>query len=282
VTRRVTAPLDRLVTFTRTVSESPETVARAATGIDEIGRLGTAFNEMLDRLQHSREALVRSEKIGLAGLLAARVAHDVRNPLSSMKMEAQLLQRRATGSEEQASLAAILHNITTVEAVVLDLLEVARPDQLRLERADPNEVISGILGHLAPQLAHRRITLITALHPRPLHLSLDAQRLGQALLNVIVNACDAMTAGGSLEIATTEANGRFTIEIRDDGTGVDPVVAERVFDPFVSTKRDGVGLGLVNARSVVESHGGTIRLEPNSPRGTIARIMLPIPASAHG
>jgi signal transduction histidine kinase len=270
------------VTFTRTVSESPETAARATTGTDEIGRLGTAFNEMLDRLQDSREALVRSEKLGLAGLLAARVAHDVRNPLSSMKMEAQLLQRRATDSEEQASLAAILHNITTVEAVVLDLLEVARPDQLRLERADPNEVITGIIGHLAPQLAHRRITLITTLHPRPLYLSLDAQRFGQALLNVIVNACDAMTAGGSLEIATTEAGGRFTIEIRDNGTGIDPTVADRVFDPFVSTKRDGVGLGLVNARSVVESHGGTIRLEANAPRGTIARIMLPVSASAHG
>lgn len=282
VTRRVTAPLDRLVTFTRTVSDAPETAARAQPGSDEVGRLGTAFNEMLDRLQHSREALVRSEKLGLAGLLAARVAHDVRNPLSSMKMETQLLQRRATGSEEQASLSAILHDIATVEAVVRDLLEVARPDQLRLEPADPNAVIAGQLDHLAPQLAHRRIQVTTALQHNPPQLTLDTQRFGQALLNVIVNACDAMPNGGTLEIATTHADGRFSIEIRDDGTGVDPSVAERVFDPFVSTKRDGVGLGLVNARSVVESHGGTIRLDPRSPRGTIARIMLPTTAPAHG
>jgi signal transduction histidine kinase len=282
VTRRVTAPLDRLVTFTRTVSEAPETDARARTGTDEVGRLGTAFNEMLDRLQQSRAALVRSEKLGLAGLLAARVAHDVRNPLSSMKMEAQLLQRRATGSEEQASLSAILHDITTVEAVVRDLLEVARPDQLRLEPADPNAVISAQLEHLAPQLAHRRIQLTTAFQEPAPNLALDTQRFGQALLNVIVNACDAMPGGGTLEVVTTHADGRFTFEVRDDGTGVDPAVADRVFDPFVTTKRDGVGLGLVNARSVVESHGGTIHLESRAPRGTIARIMLPTTAPAHG
>ena len=91
-----------------------------------------------------------------------------------------------------------------------------------------------------------------------------------------------MPDGGTLEIVTTHADGRFTIEIRDDGTGIDPAMAERVFDPFVTTKRDGVGLGLVNARSVVESHGGTIRLDPRAPRGTIARIMLPTTAPAHG
>jgi signal transduction histidine kinase len=282
VTRRVTAPLDRLVAFTRKVSESPDTVTRAATGTDEIGRLGSAFNEMLDRLRQSREALVRSEKLGLAGLLAARVAHDVRNPLSSMKMEAQLLQRRSADAETQASLSAILHNITTVEAVVLDLLEVARPEQVRLESTDPDEVIAGLLGHLAPQLAHRRIQLVTSLQRDGARLPLDAQRFGQALLNIIVNACDAMPGGGTLEIATTVSGAHFTIEVRDDGTGVDPSLGDRVFDPFISTKRDGVGLGLVNAKSVVESHGGTIRLEARMPRGTIARIMLPITAPAHG
>jgi signal transduction histidine kinase len=282
VTRRVTAPLDQLVTFTRTVSDTPDTTARAGTGTDEVGRLGTAFNEMLDRLRQSREALVRSEKLGLAGLLAARVAHDIRNPLSSMKMEAQLLQRRATDSEDRASLAAILHDITTVEAVVRDLLEVARPDQLRREPTDPNTVIARLLDHLAPQLAHRRIELSTSLRAPATTLPLDAQRFGQALLNIIVNACDAMPGGGRLDVATSQNDGSFHIEIRDDGTGIDPAVADRVFDPFVSTKRDGVGLGLVNAKTVIESHGGTIELEPRSPRGTIARVTLPTSMPTHG
>ena len=283
VTRRVTGPLERLVTFTREVTDSPDdTPARATTGTDEVGRLGTAFNEMLDRLRQSREALIRSEKLGLAGLLAARVAHDVRNPLSAMKMEAQLLQGRALDADDRASLAAILRDIATVESVVRDLLEVARPDPLRLEPADPNEVITGLLDHLAPQLAHRRITLSTRLSRPAPTLPLDTQRFGQALLNVIVNACDAMPGGGTLEVATRHDAGRFSIEVRDDGTGVDPAVASRVFDPFVSTKRDGVGLGLVNAKTVVESHGGTIQLEPRTPRGTIARVTLPSPTQAHG
>jgi signal transduction histidine kinase len=278
-TRRVTAPIEQLVGFARTVSDAPETTARAITGADEVGRLGTAFNEMRDRLQQSREALVRSEKLGLAGLLAARVAHDIRNPLSAIKMQAQLLQSRVHGVDERTSLAAILHDITTVESVIRDLLDVARPEELRLAPADPNQVIRQLLDHLEPQLSHRQIHLVAQLSDSHTLLSLDTQRFGQALMNLIVNACDAMPGGGTLEVATRNGDDRFVVEVRDDGTGIDPAMADRVFDPFVSTKRDGVGLGLVNVKAVVESHGGTIRLQPRSPRGTIASIMLPLTAN---
>jgi len=104
---------------------------------------------------------------------------------------------------------------------------------------------------------------------------IDTERFSQALTNVIINASDAMTTGGALEISVRAENGSVIVDVDDEGTGIDPALADRVFDPFVSSKPEGVGLGLVNARAVVEGHGGRIRLAPRQPRGTRARIVLP-------
>jgi signal transduction histidine kinase len=277
IARRVSAPIEELVAFTREAGEGSPRRARVE-GDDETARLAGAFNQMLDRLQTSQEALVRSEKLAVAGLLAARVAHDVRNPLSSIKMQTQLLRSRLrTDANSQAVLASVLRDIEQVESVVRGLLELARPGTLRLKRTQVNEIVEDVLRQLSPQMAHRKITLHTELQPDLPEILLDGERFRQALLNVVNNAADAMPDGGTLAIATsTAANGSTVLlDVCDDGTGVDPAVADRVFDPFVSTKRDGVGLGLVNTKSVVESHGGTVALEPRTPSGTRARIALP-------
>jgi signal transduction histidine kinase len=105
---------------------------------------------------------------------------------------------------------------------------------------------------------------------------LDAERFAQALLNVVVNAIDAMPNGGTLAVVTTHDTDGVTLDIEDDGIGIDASIADRVFDPFVSTKPEGVGLGLVNARAVVEGQGGRIALSGRQPRGTRARIVLPV------
>ncbi len=278
IARRVTAPLDALVRFTHDVADGHVT-ARAVTGDDEVGRLGQSFNDMLERLERSQSALLRSEKLALAGLLAARVAHDIRNPLSSIKMQTQLLRQRLrpTGDRQSdASLEAVQRDVVQVESVVRDLLELARPGELRREPAQIDQVIEEVLQQVAPHLAYRRIQITRDLDPVPA-VPLDAERFKQALLNVINNASDAMTAGGTLTVSARAASdsSTITVDVCDDGHGVDPAVLDKVFDPFVSTKRDGVGLGLVNAKAVVDNHGGTIALAPRSPRGTRVTITLP-------
>jgi signal transduction histidine kinase len=274
VARRVTRPLEDLVRFTHDVASG--TPGRAAEGSDEVGRLGRSFNDMLGRLDESKSALVRSEKLGLAGLFAARVAHDIRNPLAAMKINMQLLEPALANDEKKLSLArAVLHDIHQVEEVIRNLIELARPGELRLVPADLNAVIRTAIRHLDARLAHRKVIPALNLPDRLPLVMTDTERFSQALTNVIVNASDAMANGGALTITTHAEDGRVVIDIDDEGAGIDPALADRVFDPFVSSKPDGVGLGLVNARAVVEGHGGRITLAPREPRGTRARIILP-------
>jgi signal transduction histidine kinase len=278
VARRITRPLEKLVAFTRDVSAGAAP-GRAPAGDDEIGRLGGAFNDMLDRLNQSQAALVRSEKLGLAGLLAARVAHDIRNPLASMKIQTQLLQSRVRGNaDSSAMVAAVLRDIVQVESVIRDLIELARPGELKRQRTDLNDVVRDVIAQLEPQLTHRKIGVDLSLTDQEASVPLDAGRFRQALVNIVVNAADAMPNGGYLNLDTqlTDGGSRLVLDVCDDGVGIDPAMAERVFDPFVSSKPGGVGLGLVNAKSVVESHGGTIALMPRPIRGTRVRIILPV------
>jgi signal transduction histidine kinase len=281
VARRVTAPIDDLVRFSLDVGHG--TSRRAPEGDNEIGRLGRAFNQMLDRLDESKVAKVRNEKLALAGLFAARVAHDIRNPLAAMKINAQMLEAAVKAEPKSASLVnAMLYDISQVESVIRDLIELARPGELRRVRADINAVIREVIRQLDIRLTHRKVRTVLILPDRLPLVMLDTERFQQVLINVFVNAIDAMPAGGTLTVSTRSDGADLVIEVDDDGDGIDPGMVTRVFDPFVSTKPEGVGLGLVNAKAVVEGHGGQIALTPRQPRGTRARIILPVTESSHG
>jgi signal transduction histidine kinase len=296
VARRVTAPLEDLVRFTHDVAGGVR--GRARESGDEVGRLGRAFNDMFDRLDASRSALVRSEKLGLAGLMAARIAHDIRNPLASMKINTQLLEKsvghrdpgtgpstssvppraesRGVIRNSEADLVnAVLHDIAQIETVIRDLIELARPGEVTLVSADLNAVIRTVIKPLDGRMRHRKVNAQLVLADSLPLVKIDTERFGQALLNLIVNAIDAMPTGGDLTIATSTDGSRVIADIDDDGVGIDPAMLDRVFDPFVSTKPEGVGLGLVNAKAVIEGHGGQIELSARQPRGTRARIVLP-------
>lgn len=277
VSWRVTTPIEQLVAFTQAAGDDG-LAERAAEGSDEVGRLGRAFNRMLDRVAESRRALVRNEKLALAGLFAARVAHDIRNPLSSIKMQTQLLQTRLRDGGDTrtlASLEAVAGDVLQVESVVRDLLEVARPGEVRTVPGDLNALVARCLAQVGDRLAYRKITPRVELDSSLPGIPIDESRLQQAILNVINNAAEAVTSGGIVTVRTARARGGVSLVIADDGDGVPPEVLAHVFDPFFTTKPGGVGLGLMNARSVVEQHGGHITLEPAQPRGTQVTITLP-------
>jgi signal transduction histidine kinase len=208
--------------------------------------------------------------------------------LSSIKMQAQLLRAKLQSDEHRAQLDAILHDIAQVEWVIQDLLELARPGELRLRSASLNHVVRETLQQLSPQLAYRKISTRVALDESIPDIPLDTERIKLALVNIIVNAADAMPRGGVLEVGTRRGQDTSTVllEVCDDGAGIDPALIDRLFNPFVSTKRDGVGLGLVNVKAVVDAHNGNVRLAPREPRGTRVTISLPLlevrPQEAHG
>jgi len=283
VARRVTAPLEQLVRFSQQVGDG--STLRAAVGDDEVGRLGRAFNQMLDRLDESKIAMVRNEKLALAGLFAARVAHDIRNPLSAIKMQTQLLRARfgaAADRQSVAMLEAVHRDILQVESVVQDLLDLARPGELKRAPVGLGTVVDDALEHVAPHLAYRKIQIQKQVDPRLPPIPLDASRFKHALLNIIGNAADAMPTGGTLTVTATMQTDAadLRLDVVDTGSGIDPALLPNVFDPFVSSKRDGIGLGLVNAKAVVEGHGGRIEVAPVPSGGTRVSMWLPIAGAA--
>jgi signal transduction histidine kinase len=213
--------------------------------------------------------------------LAAGVAHDIRNPLSSLKLFVQML--RAADEEEQAMHQIMLREIERVEWTVKGLLDLVRPSDLQLAPGSVNDVVRETLRLTTPQLGHRKITIMEQFDSTLPLVLLDADRLKQAILNLILNAADAMPDGGVLYTATKTDVERTVIilEICDDGDGIPLEMRTRVFEPFFSTKRDGVGLGLMNAKSIVERHRGTLRLIPRERPGTCAVITLPLGNTAH-
>ena len=193
-------------------------------------------------------------------------------------MQTQIMRSRLRrGSDDDAALGSVLRDIDQVESVIRDLLELARPGVTTLQPAGVNDIVRDVLQQLGAQFAHRRITVALDLADALPPVALDAIRFKRALVNVLVNASDAMPTGGTIGVITRLIDREAVeIEVADDGVGIQPGMLDRMFDPFVSTKRDGIGLGLVNAQSVVKSHGGTIALLHRQPKGTRAIIRLPV------
>jgi signal transduction histidine kinase len=279
--RVLTARIERLVDVTNDVA--PDSTMRALEGHDDIGRLGAAFNRMVNRLEDHRRALMRSEKLAVAGLMAARVAHDVRNPLASIKLRTQLLLgHSAHDADASESLRVVLRDISQLEAVVNDLLETARPEEPKFESCHMAQIVRAAAEPFTAPLAHRRITLAIATDDAAPPAYVDRRRLHRALVNVLTNAAEATRAGGHIIVTTRVQEGHHVIEIADDGVGIAPGLEERLFDPFVSDKPDGIGLGLVNVKAIVESHHGTVRLQRREGRGTIVVVMLPAAPTTSG
>ncbi len=283
VTRSITSPLQKLALASKKLAAGDWNAMVEIETSDEVGELAAALNEMARGLRRSEEKLLRSEKLSMTGYLAARVAHDIRNPLFSIKLRAQMIcERLPADSGERASLEPILKDIEQVEWVVQGLLDLASPVKLDLEEASVNPVVEDVLASLADHLEHSRIKVEWKPDPDPPRIRIDPGRLKQALLNLVLNAAEAMPEGGILGARTgfVDDPESVVIEIWDIGMGIDERERDRLFDPFFTTKRDGVGLGLVNARSLVESHGGTLELLPRDGRGTRAVIRLPVQPDA--
>ncbi len=279
IARSITSPIKQLVESTGRLAAGDLGHTARVESRDEVGQLGLAFNDMVKRLRASEQELLHSEKLAVTGQLAARVAHDVRNPLSSIKMQAQLLRNKlGPGQSGRGSLEAILREIERVERVVEGLLDLSRPGELTLEIGNVNEVLEEALRAAEPTLTHRKVAIERRLERDLPAARFDGDRLENALLNLIANAADAMPEGGTLVAATGSAEDGSTLflEIRDHGPGIDPGVRDKLFDPFFSTKREGVGLGLLNTKSIVERHGGRVDLLKGDPAGTRARITLPV------
>lgn len=216
--------------------------------------------------------------------LAGGLAHELRNPLSTMmvnlKLLAENLQDDSATFDDVRRRALLKVDVLRREAERLqslfdDFLNLATPYNLQRSLCDLNKVVARLVEFFEPMLKSSGIALDVSTNPDPLIVSADEGLLSQALLNLVVNAQEAMPNGGTLTISTGRENGFARISVADTGMGIAENDRDRVLRPFFSTKSKGTGLGLSITRRIVQEHSGTLTFEENLPHGTIFTIALP-------
>jgi signal transduction histidine kinase len=262
---------------------SPESVAVPEEGGDELAVLAREFNAMAQRLaarerelRAQGEALVRSERLAAIGRIAAQITHEIRNPLSSISLNAEELGERAPQARELCD--AIVREVDRLTAITEEYLRFARLPKPQLQRADLNETIGDLLDFVRPELDAGGVQLSLSLSPLLPRVHADVAQLRQLLLNLVRNAREAMPQGGSLRVVTRGGEGCVEVELRDTGPGIPRERMARIFDPFFTTKERGTGLGLAMAQEIAQEHGGQLRCESTPGAGTSFTLRLPVAA----
>ncbi len=250
-------------------------------GVREMDELAIAFNAVLREWRASQEKLVAAEKMALLGRLSAVIAHEVRNPLSAIRLTTQLLLRRTSDGDARTreALERILGEIQRLEMAVEDFLQTAKPSPLVLAPVAPNLVVEDALRLLDAQCRHLRVDVRARLGAGLPDVTGDAARLKQVVLNLVLNAIHAAGPEGQVEIETRESAGGVRLAVRDSGKGVDASVRERLFEPFVTTKDSGAGLGLFVSKQIVDEHGGRLGL---GEAGDRTEFFVDLPARSAG
>lgn len=234
------------------------------------------------RYQRSRkqlqEATARKEKLLALGHLAAGVAHEIRNPLSSIKGLARYFAERAPADGEAHQLALVMaREADRLNRVVSELLELVRPAHLKYQSVDLNEVITHSLQLVSQDAASRAISLKFIAQPALCRIQADPDRLKQVLLNLYLNAIHAIGRDGVITVAVRECgDGLVKVSVADSGKGMTAEQLQAIFTPYFTTKADGTGLGLAVVQNIVEQHGGTIDAESTPGKGALFTLYLPV------
>jgi signal transduction histidine kinase len=294
---KIARPVTTLVQGVKKVTAGDMTIRIPETGQDEIGELAAAFNEMTQRLQkhldeiqaaHERvlqaqTQLARSERLAAVGQLAAGLAHEINNPLNIISGFNELLREQTPeGDTRRAHLEEICRETVRCQKLVSDLLYFAKPKEPERAPTDVGRLAADTLNLLQSRAKAQGIEAESQADAGLPRLRVDADQLKQALLNLLINACQAMPDGGRLSVKARRLPRHVEIRVEDTGKGIAPEDLGRIFNPFFTTKEEGTGLGLPLSYALVERHGGTIQAHSEKGRGSVFTILLPIPEEHDG
>lgn len=227
------------------------------------------MDQLVGALNRMAEQIRRGEQLAVMGRMAAAMAHEIKNPLAAMKMNVQMLRE---GASDREPYDLLLREIERLELAAGEL--GGRPERPVKRRVPLPEVVDEVLELLKPQLAHLRIAVDRRVEGRT-EAEVDVARFKRAIMNLVLNGAQAMPSGGPLVVAVGRSgNGAARLSVTDAGSGIPEEIRDRIFEPFVTTKQDGVGLGLALTKEIVEEHGGRISFE-SSPRGTTFTVEIP-------
>jgi signal transduction histidine kinase len=245
--------------------------------LDEIGHT-------VERLQQREHEVLRAEQLAAVGQLAAGVAHELRNPLTSIKMLVQTgLEGQPPPGLPPEDLAVVEHEVRRMEDYIRTFLDFARPPRSERRPTDLAAVVRRAVTLTEGRARRQRVTLSEALPAEPVNLDIDPEQVQQVLVNLLLNAIEALPLGGTVTVSAERPDGGpVTVSVSDNGPGIAEGVRERLFQPFVTGKADGVGLGLSICKRLVEAHGGRISAGDAPGGGTVVRFTLPTVGRAAG
>ena len=284
LTRRLTHSLERLAAAAQAVSRGEFDAEIENAGTDEVGRVAHAFNRMMANLRRTLRELADRERLAAVGEFAASLAHEVRNPLTAIRIDLQRVEERLpSDSPLREPQSRALREISRLDDTVSETLDVARTGRWRMTVVDLRAPLRAAADAAAHAFAERQGTLdLTGLDDQPLVVLGDASALEQLFLNLLLNAAAALGPGGRAWIEGSKELAEAVVAVRDSGTGIAPELLDNVFQPLFTTRPDGTGLGLTVARRIVDEHGGRIEIESAVGEGTTVRVRVPLEPGSGG
>jgi signal transduction histidine kinase len=289
--RRLLAPLARVTERARVVAHGDLTAREVEATDDEIGELAEAFERMVAAVAEAQSQALSNERFVAIGKMAAHVTHEIRNPLSSIGLNVEMLEEELARAEEDGEskpateartlLASIAREVGRLELLSEEYLRLARLPSPRMEADDVAAAVREVTAFSRAEMERANCTLLVEAPQKLPPALFDEAQLRQALLNLLRNARESMPKGGEVAVKVAATGMSVEVTVDDRGSGVPEEIRNKVFDPFFSTKGEGTGLGLAITRQIVNAHGGTLTCEPREGGGTRFRISLPIaPARA--
>lgn len=280
---RILRPLGAVTARARAVAQGDLRPVPVGPAEDEIGELAVAFEKMVEAVGAAQSRAVANERLAAIGKMAAHVTHEIRNPLSSITLNIELLEEELAGKdvgpESRELLASIDREVERLANLSEDYLRLARIPSPRLDAEDLAELLRDVARFSKKELERASTELCLDLPEGLPSVMFDEAQIRQAILNLVRNAREAMPRGGRVDLSVFAEGMNVVVSVSDRGGGIPPEIRDRVFDPFFSTKGEGTGLGLAITRRIVEAHGGTLTCDAREGGGTTFRLTLPLASS---
>jgi signal transduction histidine kinase len=272
-------PLSRLAHVAQRISEGHIEERLDAMNVQEAEDVRLAFNHMMDELREKEQTLVRTATLATVGELTSSIVHEMRNPLSSVKMNLQALMRTSEESSDDRELAEIAtEQVQRLETMLNELLQYGRPIVPNLSPARFSDLIAVVTESLEEKARTRRVNIAVEDHLGSAGLVVDKELFVRALVNLAGNAIDASPEGGEVRIVgeRSQEGSNLEISVHDSGPGIREEQKARLFRPFFTTKPGGIGLGLANVKKTAALHGGDVLVENAAAGGAVFRLVLPV------
>lgn len=277
IARRILSPIQQLDRAAARIARQDYSVRVATSGGDELARLGRTFNQMSASIQDAREEVIRQERLSTIGRLATSIVHDLRNPLAAIYGGAEMM---VDGDLTQAQTQRIAQSVYRASRVINDLLQelvdVSRGRVHTPELCALCEVAGAAVDAQRPFAEQKNVSIALNIDSG-IDVMIERGRIERVFLNLINNSLEAMPGGGGIAIEAERGDGAVTVRVSDTGPGIPPEIRDRLFQPFVTAGKNGLGLGLALSRQALVAHGGDLWAEDRASGGTCLCLRLPLP-----